>query len=73
MKKLYGIRITLPENDPMRAPHLLGPDWEAYKWYEDEYERDFAFEEMQEKMIYYREGDYPSRILRKVERETEQS
>lgn len=69
MSKQYGIRITLPEGDPMGAAHLLGPDWESFRWYDDEFERDFAFDEMQEKMVYYREGDYPSRVLNKVERE----
>ena len=26
--KNYGIKLTLPEGDPMRNAHLLGEDWE---------------------------------------------
>ena len=69
MKKKYGIRITLPEGDPMRAPHLLGPDWESFRWFATREERDRAFEEMQEHLEYYRNGDEPSQVLEKVERD----
>ena len=40
--KNFGIRITLPEDDPMRAEHLLGPDWEGFRWYDTAEERDDA-------------------------------
>ncbi len=66
--KQYGIRITLPPTDPMRAPHLLGEDWEALRWYDSEEERDAAFEDMNRRIEYYRNGDSPSRILSKIER-----
>jgi hypothetical protein len=66
--KNYGIRITLPEDDPMRAPHLLGPDWEAFRWYETAAERDAAFEDMQRQLPIYRRGDVISQVLEKVER-----
>jgi hypothetical protein len=65
--KRYGIRITLPEGDPMRAPHLLGDGWEQYRWYESAEDRDRAFEEMQNPPPYYRQGDVISQVLEKVE------
>lgn len=66
--KQYGIRITLPPTDPMRAPHLLGEDWEALRWFDTEEERDAVFQDMNRRIEYYRNGDNPSRILTKVER-----
>jgi hypothetical protein len=65
-KKRYGIRITLPQGDPMRAPHLLGPDWESYRWFETAEERDRALADMQAQLEYYRAGDLPSQVLSKV-------
>lgn len=67
-KKPYGIRITLPLTDPMRAPHLLGEDWEALRWFDTEEERDAVFEDMNRRIEYYRNGDEPSQVLTKVER-----
>ncbi len=66
--KRYGIRGTLPEGDPLRLVHLLGPDWEWYKWYDTEAERNKALAELQEQFAYYRKGDMPSQVLVKVER-----
>ncbi|MFU8778953.1 MAG: hypothetical protein ACNA7M_15020 [Roseovarius sp.] len=65
--KRYGIRITLPEGDPMRAPHLLGDGWEQYRWFESAEARDRAFEGMQHPPPYYRRGDVISQVLEKVE------
>ncbi len=59
-KKPYGIRITLPEDDPRRAPHLLGPDWEAYRWYATPEERDQAMKDMLREHPYSRRGDRPN-------------
>lgn len=66
--KRYGIRITMPSTDPMRAPHLLGEDWEAVHWFDTEEERDAVFKDMNRRVEYYRSGDYPSRVLTKIER-----
>ncbi len=63
----YGIRITMPATDPMNAPHLLGEEWEAFRWYDTEVERDHAFNVMQRQPGYYRRGDSPSVILEKVD------
>jgi hypothetical protein len=65
----FGIKVTLPESDPMRAPHLLGEDWAYWRWYPTEEERDRAFDEMQSTPVYYRLGDRPSQVLTRVEEE----
>lgn len=67
MKK-YGIRITLTEDNPMRQPHLLGEDWEAYRWYDDRQTRDQALENMRTRLPNYRLGDVPAQIVEPVER-----
>ncbi len=66
--KRFGIRITLPEGDPMRAAHLLGADWESYKWYDTAPARDAALEAMHARLAYYRRGDTISQKLEKVDR-----
>ncbi len=52
----------------MRAPHLLGEDWESYKWYDTAQERNAALETMQERLAYYRRGDTISQTLEIVDR-----
>ena len=42
----YGIRCSLPADEPMAAPHLLGPDWVAHYWYATASERDAAMADM---------------------------
>lgn len=68
MKKKYGVRITLPEGDPMAAPHLLGSEWEATRWFETEDERDRWIEEAQHEHLYSRRGDIPTQRYEKIER-----
>lgn len=60
--------MTLPANDPMRAPHLLGADWEAFRWYDTPAERDAAFVMLQREGIYYRRGDLQSLSLSPIDR-----
>lgn len=64
--KQFGIRVELPENDPMSAPHLLGEQWSGTRWFETEGARDSALEKMQKQPEYYRKGDTPSVQLTKV-------
>jgi len=52
----------------MRSPHLLGTDWEGYRWFDSESDRDRAFEEMLRHPRYYRKGDIATQVLAKVER-----
>lgn len=51
----------------MSAPHLLGPDFEAFRWYETREARDEAFEAMLRPPGYYRSGDVPAQALSKVD------
>ncbi|MGI9335272.1 MAG: hypothetical protein ACR2RL_19165 [Gammaproteobacteria bacterium] len=67
--KQYGIRITLPREDSMRAAHLLGEDWEGHRWFDSAQERDRILERMERQPGYYRKGDTPTQLLSKVERE----
>ena len=64
--KPFGIRVELPANDPMSAPHLLGAEWSGTRWYETEAVRDIAMEDMLKQPGYYRKGDTPSVRLTKV-------
>ena len=66
--KKFGIRITLPPGNPLRAPHLLGADWESYRWFDTKAERDAAYAGMLQPLQYYRAGDTASQVLEKVER-----
>jgi len=66
--KHYGIRCSLAPDDPMSAPHLLGPDWEAYRWFDTEQQRDADYEEYSREHIYSRRGDKPSVIYTKISR-----
>jgi hypothetical protein len=67
--KRYGIRVTLPEESTMRAPHLLGPDWESFRWFDTEVARDNALAEMARELPNYRKGDRVAQVLERVERE----
>ena len=66
--KRFGIRLTLPEGDPRRGEHLLGPDWEAYRWYDTREERDRALRDMRGQHPYYQRGERPSVLCEPVER-----
>lgn len=67
-KKRFGIRCTLPADDPMAAPHLLGPDWVAERWYDTEQERDEALADLSGVHLYSRRKDKPSVIYTKITR-----
>jgi len=68
LSRRYGILVTLPPDDPMAAPHLLGADWSGTRWYTSAEERDAALEEMRRQPGYYRIGDVPSVELAPIER-----
>ena len=69
MSKRYGIRITMPDDDPMRASHLLGEDWESFRWFDSAEERDRILLEMRTLPPFYRRGDAPNQVLEPVEEE----
>lgn len=58
-RKRFGIRITLPDGDPMAMPHLLGRDWEGYRWYDSAKARDRALVELCREHQFSRRGDRP--------------
>ena len=66
--KRYGIRVTLPEGDTLSAGHLLGENWEQFRWFDSAQERDRMFDEMRRPPPYYRRGDVATQVLEKVDR-----
>lgn len=62
----YGIRLSLPANDPFAS--VLSEDWEKYHWYTSTKERDAALVEMSRQHQYSRQGDMPTFIYQKIER-----
>ncbi len=62
----YGVRITLPPDDPFR--NLLGPEWQKYHWFATARERDQAMMEMARRHEYSRAQDRPALIFEKVEK-----
>ncbi len=67
--KPFGIRLTLPEGDPMRQ--VLGDDWHQYQWFEDEKAREKRIEELTGRFVYYRKGDRPTFVIERVERDNQ--
>lgn len=65
-ERRYGIRVTLPPGDTLR--NVLGDDWERLHWYASEAERDRAFDDMSNRLSYYRQSDQPSQVLEKLVR-----
>ena len=68
-EKKFGIQGTLAQGNPMANAHLLGDQWQWFRWYATETERDQAWQEMSRKHPHYRIGDHPNQILSKVERD----
>ncbi len=60
----YGIRLTLPEQDPLRR--VLGDDWEKTHWYATETERDAALKELSKQHAFSRIGDRPTLAIEKI-------
>lgn len=58
--KRFGIRAKMDPSDPMAAPHLLGPDFQAERWFASREERDRILADLQSGRPYYRQGDIPS-------------
>ena len=53
-KKNFGIKVTLPSGDTLG--NILGENWSKQHWYDDENERDLAFEKMKIRHGYYRKN-----------------
>jgi len=65
--KPYGIVVSLPEGDPMSAPHLLGDTWTGTRWFASAEERNAVLASMKKQPGYYRVGDSPSVQLETVD------
>lgn len=63
----YGIRITLTQENPMRAEHLLGNDWESVRWYDSAAARDEAYDDVTRHMPNYRRGDHTAQVVERIE------
>jgi hypothetical protein len=66
--KRFGIRMTLPPGDPMRAAHLLGDNWEGFRWFDTQTKRNAELERLRHEDVYYRRGDRQSVTLETVDR-----
>lgn len=62
----YGIRVTMPPNDPLRR--VLGHDWHAEHWFATREERDEMLQDMASRHAFSRIGDAPSIRLESIER-----
>jgi len=62
----YGLRLSLPEGDPMRK--LLGDGWCQFQWFESERARAEKIEELTGRFAYYRKGDRPTFVIELVQR-----
>jgi len=67
-KNKFGIRITLPEGNTMAMEHLLGKNWEYFRWFSSAEQRDTAFADMQRQPSNYRIGDTIRQVLQKVDK-----
>ncbi len=66
-ERLFGIRMTLPQDDPMIA--VLGDSFETWRWYASATERDAALEQMRSEHRFSRIGDRPTLRYERVERD----
>ncbi len=62
----FGIRVTMPPQDPLRR--VLGNDWHQEHWFATRDERDDALREMGKRHAFSRIGDTPSILLAPLER-----
>lgn len=60
----FGIKVSLPPGDTFSK--ILGDDWERVHWYDNESERDRAFDNMDTRHGYYRTTDSPTQMLEKI-------
>ena len=65
--KPYGIRVSLPGNDPFRQ--VLGDDWETTHWYATQSERQAALVELASQHAFSRSGDRPALVFELIGQE----
>ena len=64
----FGVRVSLPENDPFN--NLLDEGWNEVHWFATQTERDMAMLEMSREHEYSRKGDKPSLVFEAIERKS---
>lgn len=57
MSKKYGVKMTLQDNSPLSAEHLLGDQFAAERWFETKDERTAFLKSYETPFIYYRRSD----------------
>ncbi|MFN4262521.1 MAG: hypothetical protein ACK4IT_02565 [Thioalkalivibrionaceae bacterium] len=65
----FGIRIRLEDGSTLAMSHLLGDNFEAYRWFSTEQARDQALVEMQRHLPNYRDSDRVRERYERVERD----
>jgi len=65
----YGIRVSLPADDPFT--HLVDEGWNTSHWYQSRRERDQALKDMCREHEYSRKGDIPTLVFEAVDRTTD--
>jgi hypothetical protein len=65
----YGIRLELPEHDPMANLDLIGDQFPQEKWFATEAEREQEFLKLTEHHPYYRREDFATFVLTKLEKD----
>jgi hypothetical protein len=62
----FGIRVSLPKGDPLRA--VLGNDWRKEQWFATAAARDAALLDMGMRHPFSRNSDTPRIVLEAIER-----
>lgn len=57
MNQKYGVKMTLLENSPLNAEHLLGENFAAERWFATEEERTAFLNSYQNPYVYFRRSD----------------
>lgn len=57
MSQKYGVKMTLQENSPLSAEHLLGDQFASERWFDTKEERETFLESYQKPYIYFRRSD----------------
>lgn len=57
MSQKYGVKMTLQENSPLSAEHLLGEQFAAERWFDTKEERSEFLKSYKTPFIYYRRSD----------------
>lgn len=57
MSQKYGVRMTLPEHNPLLAEHLLGDQFKAERWFDTKEAREKFLANYQTPFVFFRRSD----------------